>query len=38
MTDDDDFAQAAEGVANAGLVPLMRNAGRKIGGLSLGGS
>lgn len=38
MSDDDEVAQASEGIANAGLVPLMRNAGRKIGGLSLGGS
>ncbi|MEX1365181.1 MAG: hypothetical protein AB1Z98_18785 [Nannocystaceae bacterium] len=36
LSDDDDVAQAAEGIANAGLVPLMRKAGRKIGGLSLG--
>lgn len=35
LSEDDDMAQAAEGIANAGLVPLMRAAGRKVGGLSL---
>ena len=36
LSDDDEVANASEGIANAGLVPLMRNAGRKIGGVSLG--
>ncbi len=35
ISDDDKAAQAAEGIANAGLVPLLRKAGRKIGGMSL---
>ena len=36
LSEDEDMAQAAEGIANAGLVPLMRAAGRKVGGLSIG--
>lgn len=28
---DDDVAQASEGIANAGIVPLLRGVGRKLG-------
>ncbi|MCX4244210.1 hypothetical protein [Paraliomyxa miuraensis] len=34
LSEDEMVVQAAEGVANAGLVPLLRSAGRKIGGVS----
>ncbi len=34
LAEDEQLAQAAEGVANAGLVPLLRDMGRKVGGLS----
>ncbi|MCX4239046.1 hypothetical protein [Paraliomyxa miuraensis] len=34
LSEDEIVVQAAEGVANAGLVPLLRAAGRKIGGVS----
>ena len=35
LSEDEQVAQAAEGVANVGLVPLLRAAGRKVGGFSL---
>lgn len=35
LSEDEMLVQAAEGVANAGLVPLLRAAGRKVGGISL---
>ncbi len=35
LLDDDEMADAAEGLALAGMVPLLRGAGRKVGGLSL---
>ena len=36
LSEDETVVQAAEGVANVGLVPLLRSAGRKVGGISLG--
>ncbi|MCH9682012.1 MAG: hypothetical protein K0V04_11300 [Deltaproteobacteria bacterium] len=33
MIDDDEQANAAEGIGLAGLVPLLRDGGRKVGGM-----
>jgi hypothetical protein len=35
LSDDETVVHAAEGIANVGLVPLLRSAGRKVGGISL---
>ncbi|MCH9681297.1 MAG: hypothetical protein K0V04_07685 [Deltaproteobacteria bacterium] len=35
MVDDDQVADALEGLAQAGMVPLLRGMGRKVGGMSL---
>lgn len=35
LSEDETVVQAAEGIANVGLVPLLRSAGRKVGGISL---
>ncbi|MCX4240202.1 hypothetical protein [Paraliomyxa miuraensis] len=34
LAEDETLVQAAEGVANASVVPLLRAAGRKLGGIS----